>query len=142
MTCCIIGAGAAGLAAARRLRAASIPFEVVERERDVGGLWDANLPHGPMYRSAHLISSKALTQFADFPMPGDYPDYPGHAQVLTYLRSFARASGLYDSIRFARTVTRAERTESGDWRISFTDGESRVYSALIVAAGIHWIPNL
>jgi cation diffusion facilitator CzcD-associated flavoprotein CzcO len=142
MTYCVVGAGAAGLAAARHLKASGIPFEVVERERDVGGIWDASLPHSPVYRSAHLISSKPLTQFPDFPMPGHYPDYPHHTQALEYLRSYAGAFGLYDFIRFGREVDRAERGEGGQWRISFTDGETRTYAGLIVAAGIHWIPSV
>jgi flavin-binding monooxygenase-like protein len=142
MTWCIIGAGAAGLAAARRLKERSIPFEVVERERDVGGLWDASLPHGPMYRSAHFISSKALTEFPDYPMPAGYPDYPGHAQALAYLRAFARAFGLYESVRFGEAVTRAERAADGEWRVTLGSGASRTYAGVIVAAGVHWIPNL
>jgi cation diffusion facilitator CzcD-associated flavoprotein CzcO len=142
MTWCIVGAGAAGLSAARRLRESSIPFEVIERERDVGGLWDVSLPHGPMYHSAHLISSKPLTEFPDYPMPADYPDYPGHAQALAYLRGFARAFGLYDSIRFGEVVNRVERAAPGAWRVTFDSGGTRAYAGVIVAAGIHWIPNL
>ncbi|MGH7526991.1 MAG: flavin-containing monooxygenase [Gemmatimonadales bacterium] len=142
MTYCVIGAGAAGLAVARHLKASSIPFEVIEREADVGGIWDASLPHSPVYHSAHLISSKPLTQFPDFPMPGDYPDYPHHGQALEYLRSYAKAFGLYEFIRFGRTVEGAERAEGNDWNVTFSDGESRVYSGLIVAAGIHRTPSL
>ena len=124
MTTCVIGAGAAGLAAARYLKAASIPFEVVEREQDVGGIWDASLPHSPVYHSAHLISSKPLTQFPDFPMPREYPDYPDHAQALAYLRAYARRFGLYQHIRFGQTVERTARPEGGGWRVSFAGGES------------------
>jgi len=140
MTICVIGAGAAGLSAARHLGAASIPFEVLERERDVGGIWDASLPHGPVYHSAHLISSKPLTQFPDFPMPREYPDYPDHAQALAYLRGYARRFGLYDHIRFGQTVERADRAEGGGWRVMLAGGETRSYARLIVAAGIHWVP--
>ena len=115
MSFCVVGAGAAGLSAARHLAASGVPFEVIERERDVGGIWDASLPHSPVYQSAHLISSKPLTQFPDFPMPKDYPDYPDRAQALAYLRAYARAFGLYDHIRFGRTVERAERVAPGQW---------------------------
>ena len=142
MTCCVVGAGAAGLAAARHLKAAGIPFEVLERERDVGGIWDASLPHSPVYRSAHLISSKPLTQFPDFPMPEEYPDYPDHAQALAYLRAYARAFGLYDDIRFGQTVERAERDAPGRWRLTLGDGTTRRYAGLIVASGVRWCPAL
>jgi hypothetical protein len=142
MTYCVIGAGAAGLAVARHLKAASIPFEVLERERDVGGIWDASLAASPVYRSTHLISSKPLTQFPDFPMPAEYPDYPHHAQALAYLRSYAKAFGLYRHIRFGECVERAERMDEGRWEVRTSDGRTRVYAGLIVAAGIHWTPNL
>ena len=140
MTTCVIGAGAAGLSAARHLKASAIPFEVVERERDVGGIWDASLPHSPVYQSAHLISSKPLTQFTDFPMPREYPDYPDHGQALEYLRAYARRNELYGHIRFEQTVERAERMERGGWKVSFAGGQARTYEGLIVAAGIHWVP--
>lgn len=142
MTICVIGAGAAGLAAARHLSAASIPFEVVERERDVGGIWDVSLPHSPVYRSTHLISSKPLTEFPDFPMPRECPDYPGHAQALEYLRAYARHFGLYEHIRFGQSVVRAERVEGDGWQVTFAGGKSRTYTGLVVASGIHWVPNL
>lgn len=142
MTFCVVGAGAAGLAAARHLKAAGIPFEVLERERDVGGIWDASLPHSPVYRSAHLISSKPLTQFPDFPMPTAYPDYPDHSQALAYLRAYAKAFGLYDHIRFGQTVERAEREAPGAWRVMLGDGTTRAYAGLIAASGVHRVPAL
>jgi cation diffusion facilitator CzcD-associated flavoprotein CzcO len=142
MTVCIVGAGAAGLAAARHLKAASLPFEVVERERDVGGIWDVSLPHSPVYHSARLISSKPLTEFPDFPMPREYPDYPGHAQALEYLRAYARHFGLYQHIRFGESVVHAERAEGNGWRVTLASGESRMYAALVVAAGMHWVPTV
>jgi cation diffusion facilitator CzcD-associated flavoprotein CzcO len=142
MTFCVIGAGAAGLSAARHLAAAAVPFEVIERERDVGGIWDASLPHSPVYQSARLISSKPLAQFPDFPMPREYPDYPDHAQALAYLRAYAKAFVLYDRIRFRQVVERAERDAPGRWRVTLADGTTRSYAGLIVASGVHRIPAM
>jgi Flavin-binding monooxygenase-like len=142
MTCCVIGAGAAGLVAARHLAAAGVPFEVIEREQDVGGIWNASLPHSPVYSSAHLISSKPHTQFPDFPMPREYPDYPDHVQVLAYLRSYAEQFGLYRHIRFGCRVERAERTAPREWRVTFSDGITRTYAGVIAATGVHWVPAM
>jgi hypothetical protein len=142
MTFCVIGAGAAGLSAARHLKAGSIPFEVIEREEDVGGIWNASLPHSPVYHSAHMISSKPLTEFPGFPMPPDYPDYPSHGQALAYLRSYARELGLYPSIRFGQTVERVERTENGGWEVTLAGGAARSYAGVVVAAGVHWIASM
>lgn len=73
----VIGAGPSGLAAAKAFKHSRLAFDVLDRGQRVGGIWDWHNPDSPMYRSAHLISSKTLTEFKDFPMPAAYPDYPG-----------------------------------------------------------------
>src|SRR4051794_13115230 len=82
----VIGAGPAGLATARALRARGLDYDQLERNSGVGGLWDIDAPGTPMYEAAHFISSKTLSGFADFPMSESFPDYPSHRQVLSYLR--------------------------------------------------------
>jgi cation diffusion facilitator CzcD-associated flavoprotein CzcO len=37
--CCIIGAGPAGLFAARALRGVGLAYDQIERNPDVGGIW-------------------------------------------------------------------------------------------------------
>src|SRR5450830_1020990 len=85
---CIIGAGPGGLSAARALKAQGLPYEQFERHTDVGGLWDPCNPGTPIYDSAHFISSRDLSGFLGFPMPKEFPDYPSHHQILSYVRSF------------------------------------------------------
>ncbi len=77
---CIIGAGSSGLVAAKNLKHYGIRFEVIEAEDDVGGNWYYGKPHSSVYRSTHLISSKPLTEYTNFPMPESYPG-------ITYLDS-------------------------------------------------------
>jgi len=60
---CIVGAGPAGLSAARALKRLGIPYEQFERHSDVGGIWDLNNPGTPMYESAHFISSRKTSGF-------------------------------------------------------------------------------
>ncbi|HEX4895499.1 MAG TPA: NAD(P)-binding domain-containing protein [Solimonas sp.] len=139
---CIVGAGPAGLAAARALRRLGIAYEQFERHRDVGGIWDLENPGTPMYRSAHFISSRRQSGFFDYPMPDHYPDYPGHRQILEYARAFARDHGLYAAIRFGRAVEQAEPVDDGSWRVRLADGETRRYRALICASGSNWHPYL
>jgi len=79
---CIIGAGSSGITAAKNLKQLGIAYDVYEREDDVGGNWYYGKPCSSICRSTHLISSKLLTEYTDFPMPRDWPDYPGHEQVL------------------------------------------------------------
>ena len=87
---CIIGAGPAGLATARALRARGLDYDQFERHSDVGGLWDIDAPGSPMYEAAHFISSRTMSGFGGFPMSDDLPDYPSHRQVLSYLQGFRR----------------------------------------------------
>lgn len=138
---CIIGAGASGITAAKNLKAMGIACDVLEREDEVGGNWIFGKPHSSVYKSTHLISSKKMSAYTDYPMPKDFPDYPNHVQVLRYLRDYARHFGIYDLIRFNTTVTHIERDEAGGWLVSLEDDETRHYRGLIVANGHHWDPK-
>src|SRR4051794_15807015 len=97
---CVIGAGASGLAVVKNLAQAGLPFDCLERQDDVGGNWYYGQPTSSVYGSTHLISSKRLTEFTDFPMPAECPHFPSHQQVWEYLRAYARNFGLYDRIEF------------------------------------------
>ena len=105
---CIIGAGSSGLAAAKNFREAGIPFDCLEREDDVGGNWYYGRPASSVYASTHLISSKRLTEYTDFPMPKEWAEFPSHAQAWEYLRSYAKHFGLYEHIQFGMAVERIE----------------------------------
>jgi cation diffusion facilitator CzcD-associated flavoprotein CzcO len=137
---CIIGAGSSGLAAAKNLKAHHIPCDVIEREDEVGGLWYYGKPHTSIYRSTHLISSKPLTEFTDFPMPAHYPDYPNHTQVLEYLRSYARTFGLYELITFNTSVEKIEPAVN-HWEVTLSNGQTRRYRGVIIANGHNWNPK-
>ena len=76
----IIGAGPSGITAAKNCAQAGIPFTWFEKSANVGGNWvfDDALGHSSVYENTHLISSKTLSSYEDFPMPASYPDYPNH----------------------------------------------------------------
>lgn len=135
---CIIGAGPSGLAAAAAFRRHGVPHDHLERHRGVGGLWDLNNPGTPMYESAHLISSKTMSGFIDFPMPAEFPDYPRREQVLSYIQSFARHHDLERHIEFGREV---EAVTVGDGFADVTSrGETRRYRGVVCASGVNWDP--
>ncbi len=137
---CIIGAGAAGLAVAKNFQQRGIPFDVFDRHEDVGGLWGFKRPYSAVYESARLISSKPMTQFQDFPMPADLPDYPGQRAVLDYFKSYAEHFDLRRHIRFNTEITQTTRNGE-DWEVELADGSKRQYGGLVVASGITWDPN-
>ena len=96
-TYCVIGAGASGLTVVKNFVQHGIAVECFEREDNVGGNWYYGRPCSSVYRSTHLISSKLLTEYPDFPMPEDWPEYPSHEQALEYLQSYADHFGLQKS---------------------------------------------
>lgn len=138
---CVVGAGPAGLVTARALLHASIPFDVYERHSDVGGIWDPDNPGSPMYDTAHFISSKWTSSFYGYPMPDDYPDYPDHRQLRSYIQGFAREYGLYPHITFDTEVEHA-RPDGDEWVVTLAGGEERRYRGLICANGTTWHANV
>lgn len=137
----IVGAGPAGLAAARALREHNVPYTHVERHSAVGGLWDIDNPGSPMYESAHFISSKTLSGFTGFPMPDHYPDYPHHTQILEYLRAFADHYDLTEAIRFNTTITGITHG-AGTYTATYADGSTTKHVHVIAASGVQWDPNI
>ncbi|CAA0826867.1 Flavin-containing monooxygenase FMO GS-OX-like 9 [Striga hermonthica] len=164
---CVIGAGPAGLAAARELRKEGHDVAVLEQSHDVGGQWlyDPNVDHeGPLgppkvhssiYSSLRLTSPREIMGFTDFPFVarkgGDMRRFPGHAELLSYLRGFCERFGLREVIRFG---TRVERVEMLDypvlekdlrWVVKSVKAEKtveEVYDAVVVATGHYSHPRL
>ena len=140
---CILGAGCSGLAAAKNLIERGFEVDVLERQSDLGGNWNFTSPAGRVYRSTHTISSKRRTQFPDFPMPEEYPDYPHHAQVLAYLRTYAEHFGLAEQIEYDCEVEQIEPVDEGAaWDVRLADGEVRRYAGVVIANGHHASPRL
>ncbi|MCZ4551463.1 flavin-containing monooxygenase [Gordonia rubripertincta] len=134
---CVIGAGPSGLATARQLREAGIPFDVHEKHSDVGGIWDPTNEGSPIYRTAHFISSRFNSGFYGHPMPDSYPDYPSWSQIRDYIHDFATDEKLYEYITFNSRVEHAELRSDGQWDVT-VGGEQKRYRALAVATGVTW----
>ncbi|MEJ1968681.1 MAG: amino acid permease [Rhizomicrobium sp.] len=142
---CIVGAGPCGLLAARAFRLAGIPYDQFERHSDVGGIWDIDNPGSSMYESAHFISSKYTSNFFGLPMPDDYPDYPSYRQLHAYIRAFAEKFGLRGAITFNTEVRHAEplgEDAKDGWRVTLSNGETRIYRGIVSANGVTWHASL
>jgi cation diffusion facilitator CzcD-associated flavoprotein CzcO len=139
---CIIGAGSSGLAAAKTFAERGIQFDCLEREDDIGGLWNETTGTGVVYDTTYLVSSRKYTGFEDYPMPEDYPTYPSHREALAYLRDYAQNFGILDRIEFNTTVEQVERTDEG-WLVHIAGkARPRLYRALVIATGHHDIPRM
>lgn len=140
----VVGAGSSGLAAARQFRAAGFAVRIFEREHDLGGNWNYATGAARVYRSTHTISSKPGTEYPDFPMPAEFPDYPHHSQILGYLRGYAEHFGLTPLIEFRTEVERLEPADDGDartrWRVT-AGGRTTEFDVVVVANGHNWVPK-
>ncbi|MCC5812919.1 MAG: NAD(P)/FAD-dependent oxidoreductase [Ectothiorhodospiraceae bacterium] len=133
----VIGAGPMGLAAARNLSKHGIPFTGFELHSEVGGLWDIDNPHSTMYETAHLISSKRTTEFAEFPMDESVAPYPHHSELRRYFRDYARHFGLYQHYEFNTRVVAVEHDGDGWLVTTERDGtqRSRHFDGVLIANG-------
>ncbi len=140
----VIGAGPSGLVALKTLRQMRFAAEGVDRGASIGGNWDISSPHSSVYESAHLISSKRMTQFVDHPMPDDYPPYPSHRQVLDYLQGYARRFDLLPHIRLQTTVHQLQK-KGAAWQVTLSSAadprpRTETFDAVVIANGHHSEP--
>jgi len=138
----VVGAGPAGLAAARALKARGLAYDQIEQLNGVGGIWDIDAPGTPMYETAHFNSSKTQSAFHGFPMSAELPDYPSHRQILSYLRDFADAHGLTEHIEFGTAVEELVQDDDGTWIVQLSDGRRRRYDGVLCCSGTQWVPSL
>jgi hypothetical protein len=140
---CVIGAGSSGIASCQVLHARGIPFDCFEKGSGVGGNWRYGNDNGmsSAYASLHINTSKRLMEYATFPMPDGYPDYPSHAQIAAYFDAYVDHFGLRDKIRFRTEVTRVEPGPAGGWDVTLDDGSTARYGTVMVANGHHWDPR-
>ncbi|WP_225977392.1 NAD(P)/FAD-dependent oxidoreductase [Nostoc sp. CENA543] len=129
----IIGAGFVGLGMAQALQAANISYDQVDASDDIGGNWY----HG-VYETAHIISSRKITQFTHFPMPDSYPDFPSAQNMRDYLNSFADHFDLRRNIELNRQVKYVRPVENNRWEVTFDNGEKRLYKGVLMCNGHHW----
>lgn len=144
---CVIGAGPSGITAAKNLLDAGLQVTVYDFGKEVGGNWvfTEEESHSSVFETTHIISSKAFSQYDDFSMPDDYPDYPGHKQLADYFQAYARQFNLYPHIQFQTLVKSCVRNQEGKWVVTterYGATSTRVFDALAVCNGHHWQPRM
>lgn len=142
---CIIGAGPSGITAAKNLIQTGLKnFVIYEKNDRPGGNWvfDDKTSHSSVYETTHLISSRRYSQYFDYPMPANYPDYPSHTQMLAYFQSYAEYFGVLPYIQFNTEVTKAEELAGNRWKLTLQNGQVEFFDYLMVANGHHWDPRL
>ncbi|KAJ4954938.1 hypothetical protein NE237_011721 [Protea cynaroides] len=131
----VIGAGAAGLVAARELRREGHKVVVYEQGQKVGGTWiyDPNAESDPLgldpsraivqsslYDSLRTNLPREVMGFRDYPFVAkegkgrDPRRFPGHREVFLYLEDFARDFEILEFVRFETEVLHVGM-EEGKW---------------------------
>lgn len=141
----MIGAGSSGITACQNLDERGVGFSCFEKGSDVGGIWRYRNDNGmsAAYRSLHINTSREMMEYSAFPMPVDYPDYPGHAEIAAYFEDFVDHFGLRDRIEFNTEVVSVEPVESG-WMVTVEGPEGRrteSFTDVMVCNGHHWNPR-
>lgn len=136
----MIGAGAAGLSAARHLLAEGYEVVVFEAGSYVGGLWvygnDNEL--SVAYASLHINSEPRATAYEGFPFPDGTPVFPAHQDVRRYLEAVADHFGISEHIRFRTRVSAVEPVDDrpgAGWTVRTEDGHEETFDVVVVASG-------
>jgi len=144
----VIGAGSSGLAAAKSLYLAGVPFDCFEKGDSIGGNWMFDNPNGQSacYETLEINTSCARMAFSDFPMSKSYPPYASHSQVHRYFEEYVDHFGFRAKITFNTTVDHVAPDPDGGWLVttSATGGgepHTEHYDAVLVANGHHWDPQ-
>jgi cation diffusion facilitator CzcD-associated flavoprotein CzcO len=141
MRIAIVGAGPSGLAALRALTNAGFDAVAFERGARVGGVWTLEDRSTAAYRSLHLITSRARTEFEEHPMPPSTPDYPSKQAVGRYIEDYAEHFGLTDRVRLNAEVVKTRRADGGGWEVELAGGDTERADVLVVANGHNEVPK-
>jgi len=156
----VIGAGAAGLCAARHLSAhPRVRATVYEQSSSVGGTWvftenigkDQNgLPvHSSMYKNLRTNLPKEVMAFPDFPFPENKEtSFIHHSEVLEYLETYEKHFGVDKHIKFNTLVSKVNPVlseENTKWEVTTEclktkEVETNLYDSVMVCNGHYSVP--
>jgi cation diffusion facilitator CzcD-associated flavoprotein CzcO len=136
---CVIGAGAAGLAAMRALVDAGHDFDAFEATDRIGGHWHTD------YDCLHLITPRDGSGFRGDPMPDAWAHFPRRSQMVEYLEGHADRFDLRSRVTFGTRVERLEPVGPkaiDGWDVTTSDGLTRRYAGVLVANGHNSVPSI
>jgi hypothetical protein len=133
----VIGAGPAGLAAAKHLLDRGFEPVVLERSEQLGGQWSERSPRSAAWTGMRASTSRTMTAFSELaPAPG--PMFPSAAEVQRYLHAYATRFGVAQRIVCGARVVALARGGTRcrlEWVDSGGRRESEVFAAVAVASG-------
>ncbi|AFM15111.1 putative flavoprotein involved in K+ transport [Mycolicibacterium chubuense NBB4] len=142
MNVAVIGAGPAGLVAARWLAAHGVEPTIFEQAPRLGGQWTGLHGSSGVWPGMHTNTSRVLTAFSDLPHDGDR-SFLASRDILHYLDRYADVFGLVSRIRLNVNVTGVHRDTSrpAGWIVEH-DGAAESFDRVVVASGRFRAPSL
>ncbi len=128
----IIGAGPGGLAVAGRLAKLNIPFEIIEKEKNVAPAWRNH------YDRLHLHTAKELSALPHLNYPADFPLYVPRLQVVEYMEMYAEHFGIKPYFKEEATSVKKEGEK---WLTTTASGKVFQSDNVIIGTGFNRVPN-
>ncbi|XP_029375412.1 flavin-containing monooxygenase FMO GS-OX4 [Echeneis naucrates] len=165
----VVGAGAAGLCAARHILSRPNSFAcpvVFELTDNIGGTWcyverigqdDHGRPiHSSMYRDLRTNLPKEVMAFPDFPFDPQLSSFLPHQEIQKYLKKYCHAHNIWPQIRFntmvekVKPVVLAKEVEKNTmWEVTSCDlsghQKTEIFDSVFVCSGHYsepYIPNV
>ncbi len=140
-TVAIIGAGKAGIGAAYRLKQVGVPFVLLERHKDAGGVWLEN-----SYPGCRLDTSNFGYSYSFNQNPSWEEEFSSRPAVLEYLQESAEKFGLLGHTRFNTEVIAGQFDENdATWQLTLKNADGATeklrVQAVISAVGQLNQPN-
>ncbi|XP_053703587.1 uncharacterized protein LOC128748664 [Synchiropus splendidus] len=163
MRVAVIGAGAAGLCAARHILARPkifAPPVLFELSEDVGGTWrydervgcddNGRAIHSSMYRNLRTNLPKEVMMFPDFPFEEKLSSFLPHEEVQRYLQSYCQNFGIRPHIRFNTAVERVKpvsvEDEATRWEVTSYESSgcwtTQIFDSVFVCSGHYADPHI
>lgn len=128
----IVGAGLSSIALAVRLKEMGIPFRIIEKDEDVGGVWFRNRYPGCGVDTPNHAYSYSFGQRYSWTRY-----FSRREEILDYARGVVNEFGLREYMTFQAEVTGAQwQADEKNWRVTFRQhgGEFTTHSRFLVSA--------
>lgn len=135
----VIGAGPAGLVAARYLASEGFRPVLFDAADRVGGQWRVGDADSGVWPGMRTNTSRITTAFSDLAHPAGTAAYPTGDEIGAYLQRFAASAGILADARFDCEVAEIEPLPGGRWDVTWRDAHGALhhepFARVVVASG-------
>ena len=136
----ILGAGPAGLVAARYLKNEGFEPVLFEQGDRIGGQWTGDPRYSGVWPSMRTNTSRVMSAFSDLPHEPGTAVYPTNQEMGAYFQRYAERFGIDSCVRLRTTVQEIGRgPDGGGWMVRFAHEDGvpwrEIFPHVVVATG-------